>query len=302
MVHIANSSGSAGQLGIFDALSTVMVWGDALYDGPTTEGLSFADMNRARATYLASQGMGDFQVILAELNARQAVLEGSKEFTLWFQEDLGDQLQVLQILNWFHGRQDVKLSLVWAPQGAKADELGAFLAGRRTVRKEMLEAGSAVWQALCSPTPKLLLRHLKTSAPAIPHLSKALVRFLQEYPSKYNGLSRTERQILESLVAGPLTALQLYSASQDREELPFMGAEQFWLCLNRLAPLLEGFAPGDLHTPVAISPLGLDVISGKVDRVHRSGIDRWLGGVHLEGNSVSWRWDDSTKSLTASAN
>jgi hypothetical protein len=31
--------------------------------------------------------------------------------------------------------------------------------------------------------------------------------------------------------------------------------------------------------------------------VTQSGIDRWIGGVHLTGDQVRWRWDEGTESL-----
>jgi hypothetical protein len=28
-----------------------------------------------------------------------------------------------------------------------------------------------------------------------------------------------------------------------------------------------------------------------------NGIDRWIGGVHLQGHHVPWRWDDGTETI-----
>ena len=30
-----------------------------------------------------------------------------------------------------------------------------------------------------------------------------------------------------------------------------------------------------------------------------NGIDRWIGGVHLRGRHLPWRWDDGTETLVA---
>jgi hypothetical protein len=32
--------------------------------------------------------------------------------------------------------------------------------------------------------------------------------------------------------------------------------------------------------------------------VTRNGIDRWIGGVHLSGHTVRWRWNEGTESIT----
>src|SRR5205814_9828925 len=31
------------------------------------------------------------------------------------------------------------------------------------------------------------------------------------------------------------------------------------------------------------------------DHVHLNGIDRWLGGVHLQGAEARWRWDEKNR-------
>ena len=33
------------------------------------------------------------------------------------------------------------------------------------------------------------------------------------------------------------------------------------------------------------------------DQVALNGIDRWIGGVHLRGRRMPWRWDDGTETI-----
>ncbi|MEO7134937.1 MAG: hypothetical protein ABI024_12030, partial [Vicinamibacterales bacterium] len=35
---------------------------------------------------------------------------------------------------------------------------------------------------------------------------------------------------------------------------------------------------------------GRNVLLGRADRLQLCGIDRWLGGVHLQGRGPAWRW------------
>ena len=42
---------------------------------------------------------------------------------------------------------------------------------------------------------------------------------------------------------------------------------------------------------------GARVLAGGVDQVALNGIDRWIGGVHLYGRQVPWRWDDGTETI-----
>jgi hypothetical protein len=39
------------------------------------------------------------------------------------------------------------------------------------------------------------------------------------------------------------------------------------------------------------------VLAGEADFVTVHGIDRWIGGVHLHGRDVPWRWDEGTQRL-----
>ena len=45
-----------------------------------------------------------------------------------------------------------------------------------------------------------------------------------------------------------------------------------------------------------LTPLGRDVLSWEADRVTRVGIDRWIGGVHLEAGNI-WRFDEESGTI-----
>ena len=38
-------------------------------------------------------------------------------------------------------------------------------------------------------------------------------------------------------------------------------------------------------------------LAGEADQIALNGIDRWIGGVHLQGHHVPWRWDDGTETI-----
>jgi hypothetical protein len=40
------------------------------------------------------------------------------------------------------------------------------------------------------------------------------------------------------------------------------------------------------------------VLAGKRDRIVECGVDRWLGGVHLQSAGELWRWDDASQTIT----
>ena len=53
-----------------------------------------------------------------------------------------------------------------------------------------------------------------------------------------------------------------------------------------------------MNSKVILTPLALDLIAGKADRIAVNGIDRWWGGCHLTADSC-WRWDSTARELVA---
>ena len=49
---------------------------------------------------------------------------------------------------------------------------------------------------------------------------------------------------------------------------------------------------------VALTDTGRSVLAGQLDRVAMCGIDRWLGGVHLQSGGPLWRWDNTRQRIT----
>jgi hypothetical protein len=41
----------------------------------------------------------------------------------------------------------------------------------------------------------------------------------------------------------------------------------------------------------SLTEVGSRVLELQEDHVHLSGVERWLGGVHLTGSDAVWRWD-----------
>jgi hypothetical protein len=129
---------------------------------------------------------------------------------------------------------------------------------------------------------------------------------LEEYPSTENGLGRTERQALELLAGGPRSPFDLFRATYPLEERPFMGDTTFWWRVRDLAnapsPFVElrvhGEAPFRLpEGEVVLTDLGRAALDGRADWVELNGIDRWIGGVHLQGSRAAWRWDRAARRL-----
>ena len=86
-------------------------WRDVLHDGPVPGGLTLQELSDVRARALAGFGFNgsDYDGIRAGFAERDATLENFRkhdEVVLWFEHDLYDQLQLIQLLDWF-SRQEL---------------------------------------------------------------------------------------------------------------------------------------------------------------------------------------------------
>jgi hypothetical protein len=274
-LHITNGDSTVAtlaELGI-DALP----WRDALHEGPVLPGR--ADL---RAAALGAD--------VAEWHRRDATLARHRgDVVLWFEADLYDQLQIAEILSRLRGR-DVALRQVGEHVGI------AHFGGLGELTAEQLEGipqirlsaaaiayGARAYDALAGPDPAALLTLGPSSE--LRFMQEALTRLAQEYPSTRDGLSLSERRLL---AAAPGTREELFRRAWRKEARPFMGDTFAFRALDRLSPLLDDADARER------------VLAGEVDYVATYGIDRWIGGVHLHGREVRWRWDDARETLVTS--
>ncbi|MDP4504935.1 hypothetical protein [Nonomuraea turcica] len=55
-------------------------------------------------------------------------------------------------------------------------------------------------------------------------------------------------------------------------------------------------APVDRDARLSLIGAGRHVLHGRQDHVTLNGVDRWIGGVHLAGRAVPWRWNEGAES------
>src|SRR5262249_60617805 len=79
----------------------VVSWRAVVYDGPVPGGLTPQGLRRVRAEHLASRYNGEVTAIDQELATRDRILDTytDGEYVLWFEADLHDQLQLVQVLD-----------------------------------------------------------------------------------------------------------------------------------------------------------------------------------------------------------
>lgn len=319
LLHVTNGDSTSETIAETALGGEAMPWRDVLHEGPVPDRLDPRELAGERATFLAGFGYGDRAQIEAELRHRDralAELPDDTEVVLWFEHDLYDQLQLIQILDRFRpldlDRITISLIAIDRFSGVEpfyglgqldANQLASLFSTRRPVTPAMLAAASVAWAAFRSSDPTRLSDLATSGMPELPFLAPALVRFLEEYPSTSDGLGRTERQALTAIAAGHDNPVSAFLAWQTMESAPFLGDSTFW---QRLASLSDGANPFLLRSdgapfvapPAAradnhrleLTDAGRRVLSGEADAVLLRGIDRWFGGVHLTGHTPAWRW------------
>ncbi len=301
MLHVTN--GASVSLDRTGLGGEILTWVDVLHEGPVPAGLGLAELSHLRGIFLDATWPGERSAIatLAERDRALSRFTEHEEVALWFEHDLYDQLQLIQILDWFHSRTSggTRLSLICIDNylgTLTGEQLATLWPGRHTISSIEFDLAAAAWRAFRSPDPMDIERLCRQDTRALPFLAGALRRHLQQFPSLENGLARTERQILELVDAGHTRFASLFRADQQREERIFMGDTSFARYVRGLAecrhPLLH-----DAEGELSLTNEGRDVLARRSDHVRLNGINRWLGGVHLLGAEALWRWDEAGRRL-----
>ncbi len=314
---LTNGDSTADLLQQAGLSGTIMPWRDVLHEGPLIAG-PLADCSHERVAYLAHRFRIAPETIAAEFAERDALMGAHADFdsiALWFEHDLYDQLQLVQILDFLAstGRSS-GITLVQANDflGAqKADTILRFAERARPITPADLALGATVWSELCAPTPEKIARQAGHAGSTLPFLRPALIRFLEELPEPGNGLGRTEYAILSQIGSGFRAPVALFHDVLALEEAAFMGDWSFFHLLDDLAscdvPLIAGLPPpaaADTDTErfreaeLELTAAGEQVLAGEEDHVALSGLDRWWAGTRLEGRSV-WRFDRGARHLVA---
>jgi hypothetical protein len=317
-LHVASGTCTTDLITAAAIPGAVSIWADPLYEGPVPGEVTDAQLLEVRARYLSGE---TDTVDVDEVNDlrrwRSTIADHASydELVLWFEHDLFDQLNLVQVLCWIHNRlppaKTVSLICIGSFPGRPAfkglgeltpHELSSLFDAREPVGDAVYRLAERAWAAFRASSPTALDRLRQEDTSARPFLESAIARFLQEYPSARDGLSRTERRLLELAGTGPIEIASAFPHMHEGEHAYYVTDLSFARLVNALslppAPLLalatrENGARAIPSGTMALTALGRDVLSGRQDRISACGIDRWLGGVHLRARLSEWRWEEA---------
>jgi hypothetical protein len=271
-LHVTNGASAGDTLRQTALGGEVITWDDALHEGPVPA-LPRLELLETRSRFLSECGWGTEEALLGSLERRDSKLldafADGRRVVLWFEHDLYDQLQLIDVLALARGAGAVpELIVVDSFLGSlTVDELEALWPSHRPAEPAALETATAVWDAFRASEPAQLAEWAAREIPELPFLAAALRRLLEEL----DALSGTERRALQAIAGGARTPAEAFVAAQRLEEAPFLGDTWFFRTLSGLAGLVD-------DDPLRLTEEGRRVLGGEAARV---GADRWVGGTHV---------------------
>lgn len=316
-LHVANGSSVTHTLAEAGVPGLLSIWADPLHDGPVPGGVSDEELLEVRRHFHEGPPGGPSDDPVNDLRRWRQIIEqhdAYDELVLWYEHDLFCQLNLIQVLSWIHHRvpssKVVSLICIGSYPGRPdfkglgeltPSELAPLLDTRQPVSESQYALAERAWKAFREATPEALDDFRRTDTSALPYLAPALVRFLQDYPWTIDGLSRTERRLLQLAEAGNVTLAKAFPRMHEGESAYYVTDTSLDDLVETLSktspPLLARIADG-----ASITAAGRAVLRGDQDRISLCGVEeRWLGGVQLRNDATVWRWDDARQRMTSDA-
>jgi uncharacterized protein DUF1835 len=322
LLHVTNGDSVGHTLRESRLGGDVVPWQDVLHEGPVPGDASPEELRSVRAGYVASRWNLPYEEVLREFADRDRRLEEARSgaYLLWFEADLHDQLQLIQVFATLHDLNVAPeriglISIGEYPEIAHFGGLGELTSAqleslspqREQLDADVLALASSAWDTFRSTDPGPLADTSRWTSRRLRFLAEAFARLAEEYPWRSDGLSLTQRRILAAIAPEPLGLREIFIRLWRKESRPFLGD---WGCFSSIRdlalaphPLLryDGRSPDDPPEVgrVALTETGRRVLAGELDHVVLNGPDRWIGGVHLHPGGPNWRYDERLETLTS---
>ena len=216
-----------------------------------------------------AHGLGErVEDVEADLNSWRAAVDADHtydELVLWFEHDLFDQLNLIQLLTRIGRdrpiRKPVTLVSIDSYPGhpnfkglgeLQPDDIATLFSKRRPVTSEQFAVAARAWDAFRSQDRSRIEALLLEDTSALPFLARALRRYLDEAPAEPGGFTRSERRLLDQLAAGPVDIHTAWRRMHEGENAFYITDSSFWSLLKGLTertPALIDIALNPIAAP-----------------------------------------------------
>jgi DNA-binding transcriptional MerR regulator len=325
LLHITNGESAGNTLRQTTLGGAVLPWHDVLHEGPVPA-LPRQELLRTRARFLADCGWGRQQALLSSLERRDRqlleALGDDRRVVLWFEHDLYDQLQLLDVLALAHTEEAAPELIVIGSFPGKPS-----FAGLGELTASELET---LWPSRGRATPAALERPRAPGPPSRPrahhtgrvgdarHHATAVSR--PRAAAVARGTARAGRRALGDRTTGaprgrrrraltsrrlrcsattrggalPRRLLVLPSPLSTRAGKDEARRNRDGTPLPPPPPLSDSQHYARLR--LRLTATGEHALRGEADRVELLDIDRWIGGTHITPDNT-WRWDTTQLKL-----
>jgi hypothetical protein len=264
-LHVANGHCTTRLIEQARLPGRTQVWCDPLHEGPIAD-VPDAELLRIRAADLA-RGLGEpVEEVEADLKSWRAAVDADHayhELVLWYEHDLFDQLNLIQLLARIGRdrpiRKPVSLISIDSYPGhphfkglgeLRPEDIASLFSERRRVTSEQFAVAARAWDAFRSQDRTRLESLLLEDTSALPFLARALRRYLDEAPEEPGGLTRSERRLLDQLAGGPVDIHTAWKRMHEGESAFYITDTSFWSLLKGLAGRTPALIDITLRTAV----------------------------------------------------
>ena len=209
-----------------------LVWRETYLEGPLPETDDLSVFRTARAGYLASfdelTGIGAERLYrhLQKMDDAVLTLPPDAALMLWFDSCIFDQTILMRILYLLGRRQNgMPEVFLYCCKGNCLEEQDfqqGFDQKIRLLSHDLAVAGKAWEYFLKHDAAGMRALAAQADFARLPAMAAALLRCADEVPDQ-DGLSRTQRQILQIAAGGRRSFLEIFSGLDAFEEFPFLG-------------------------------------------------------------------------------
>ena len=217
-----------------DADSAALVWRENYLEGrippPSTPPDEFARI-RAQELHAMMPELDENKIFasLLSMNATLATLSAGDSAILWFDACMYDQTMLARIF-FLLNNTPASVFLICEDIGEHPEIIAKQRDSAQRLTPSDIALYASAWEAIAGG-----FETLKQFNPGnrFPFLTKALARYLEEYPDS-NGLSKSERRLIEIVNSGKQNPREIFREFNAREEYPFMGDTTCYRLLEKL--------------------------------------------------------------------
>ena len=219
-----------------------LVWRETYLEGPLPDTDDLDVFRNARAEYLSHfdelAGIDKTRLYRHLLKMDEAVLLLPRNATLmlWFDSCMFDQTILMRILSLLNRRNTAINVFLYSCDGncLKKNDFMQGDSGKIQLLPHDWQIAGEAWTLFIRKDAAGIMRLLEREPfENLQKMKKALLRCIDELPDR-NGLTRTQRQIIELVSGGRHGFMEIFKGLDEFEEYPFLGDTACQRLLNQL--------------------------------------------------------------------